>query len=285
MENQGKFAVNPRDGVKIHYRLSGNRNKSNPRVVIAGGLNHPASVWGEELSPLREQYPVLTFDLRGVGESDKPKGEFAYDMSIYAEDILAVLEAENIREAHFLGHSYGSAVVQEFYNRYPERVLSLILVSAVWSIAHTILPDSRDFRTYLKILMNPYLATPEERMSFSELTLKVLFGSQFLARHPQKAWDYLNAVQQNTPPEALTTFFYRHMALRRYTNSRLDRIEVPVLVLHGSEDGYIPVENAREISRRIPRSRLAILVGAGHHPALEQPEAFNREVLRHLKEC
>jgi pimeloyl-ACP methyl ester carboxylesterase len=273
MEMMAKNTINPVDKTRIRYYVSNPHARKT--LLIAGGLNHSALAWGEEISPFQKNFKTITMDLRGTGKSDKPTE--SYSMEKYTDDILAILDNEGVEKTHLLGHSYGSVVVQEFYNQYPERVKSLILVSAVWSFLHTRFPQTETFQKYLRLLRGE--ASAQELSRAAEITLEVLFSASFLEKHRDKALAYLNNVRGLTSPEVRDTLIFRRKALREYTNFHLQDIKVPVLIVHGEKDAYIPPENARVIHRKIPRSKLILLKNTGHHPLLESyPETADQIV-------
>ena len=113
--------VNSFDNTKIYYEITGD---GFPLVLIIG-LGGNSKAWAFQVPDFSKKYKIITIDNRGAGLSDKP--DEYYSMKIFAKDIKAVLDNENIKNSYFLGLSMGGLILQEFYHSYPEYVKAMIL--------------------------------------------------------------------------------------------------------------------------------------------------------------
>lgn len=97
------FANN--DGIRIHYHVEG----SGPPVVLHAGFTVDLEAWYEwgYVDALRPEYRLILIDPRGHGKSDKPHDPAAYEMSLRAGDVLAVLDNLGLQQAHYIGYSMG----------------------------------------------------------------------------------------------------------------------------------------------------------------------------------
>ena len=126
-----------------------------PALLLIHGLGYERHGWGPLPALLAEDFRVLLFDNRGIGESDAPPGP--YTTALMAGDALGVLDAAGIERAHVVGTSLGGMVAQELVLTAPERVDRLVL--ACTTPGHSTYPIPQ--RTLDLVARFPTLA-PEE---------------------------------------------------------------------------------------------------------------------------
>ena len=113
------------NGVRIHYHVEG---EGTP-LVLQHGLTSSVLRWYEFgfVDALKTDYKLLLIDARGHGDSDKPHDAEAYDQKLMASDVIAVLDAENIDRAHYMGYSMGGsigfAIAESFSNRFHSLII------------------------------------------------------------------------------------------------------------------------------------------------------------------
>ena len=246
------------DGCRLYYELHG--DEAAPPLVLLEGFGADISIWRRSLARLADRYRVVAYDLRGNGRSVMP--DQPVTMTTLVGDTISLLDHLDVHSAHFYGQSLGGMVAQELAISRPSRVRSLILAAthagpkrAARPPADANVPKDR-----------PYLA---------------LYSEAFTREHPEQiAEDVVLGSQRPQSPHAGR----RHWeAMRRWDAwDRIGRIRCPVLVLHGTEDRLIPVENARMLAHRIARAELFLLEGAGHMYQSEQPDAADAAVLAFL---
>jgi pimeloyl-ACP methyl ester carboxylesterase len=111
----------PIDGFQLYYESAGD---GEPLVLIPGFASG-ASLWTRQIGPLARHFRVISFDPRGVAQSDKPEGE--QTISLLADDLAELLRFLGIAETHVVGVSFGGFVAQEFALRYPQMTRKLVL--------------------------------------------------------------------------------------------------------------------------------------------------------------
>ena len=111
----GKSRFAKLDDAKVHYTDYGGGESA---LVFVHGWACDESVWAAQAAPLaaRKKH-VITIDLPGHGESDKP--EIAYTMDLHARAIDAVLQDAGVKSAVLIGHSNGTPVIRQFYRKFP----------------------------------------------------------------------------------------------------------------------------------------------------------------------
>jgi len=109
--------------MRVHYTDYG---KGDSVLLFVHGWNCDESVWKNQVSALARKTRLITIDLPGHGESDKP--EIPYTMDLHARAIDAVLRDAGAKSAILVGHSNGTPVIRQFYRRYREKVRALVIV-------------------------------------------------------------------------------------------------------------------------------------------------------------
>ena len=119
------YATNPDDGVRIYYEVDGD---GSPILVHHGFTGSGRSFRSYGIGdPLRDDHQLIWADARGHGQSDKPHAADAYGLSQRAVDMVAVLDALDIRQAHFFGYSTGGTVGYGLAKYVPDRFSSFVI--------------------------------------------------------------------------------------------------------------------------------------------------------------
>jgi pimeloyl-ACP methyl ester carboxylesterase len=119
--NDLKFAK--LDATQIHYESHG---KGKEALVLVHGWGCNLNHWRDQIPELSKRTRVIAIDLPGHGKSDAPV--LKYDMDLFAAAIDAVLKDAGVERAVLAGHSMGTPVVRQFYRKYPQKTLALVIV-------------------------------------------------------------------------------------------------------------------------------------------------------------
>ncbi len=111
------------DGAKVHYTDYGAGENA---LVFVHGWSCDETFWAGQAPALGAKFHVITIDLPGHGQSDKP--QIAYTMDLYARAIDAVLRDAKVKAATLIGHSNGTPVIRQFYRKFPEKTRALVIV-------------------------------------------------------------------------------------------------------------------------------------------------------------
>ncbi|MFN8540190.1 MAG: alpha/beta fold hydrolase [Thermomicrobiales bacterium] len=255
-------------GVDIAYWRDG----TGVPVVWIQGLNADHTAWLSQVTAFRDEFDCIALDNRDVGRSGRATG--AYSLAEMADDVRAVLDDAAVLDAHVVGLSMGGAIAQELALRYPEWVRSLTLVSTFAR------PDGR-LKTILEAwrVIYPKLGPSD----FALQSWPWLFSWRYFER-PNAASQlqrYVAGAVRQQEPEA----FVRQVdaSLGQDRRERLGAIQVPTLVISGSEDALVPPYLGRELADHIPGAKYAVIHGVGHSANLEGRGEFNRLVREFLK--
>ncbi|MBJ2139077.1 alpha/beta fold hydrolase, partial [Paraglaciecola chathamensis] len=113
------------DGASLAYRLDGAAEK--PLLALSNSIGTTLHMWDAQLPALTRHFRVLRYDARGHGASSVPPGP--YTLARLGEDVLELLDALEVRRAHFLGLSLGGIVGQWLALHAPQRIERLVLAN------------------------------------------------------------------------------------------------------------------------------------------------------------
>jgi len=228
------------------------------------------------IDELSKHFKTVIFDKRGVGRSDKLEGDLTVE--IMAANLLGLMDALNINQAHILGHSLGGMIAQELALNNPERIKKLVLCSTTCGGSKAEMPSMAT-----QSIMGR-LASRGHTKLLVKKAMPHTFSKKFIDENPEfiekKTNDFL--IMPTEPP----TFQAHIAAWGRYNSCRkLKNIDIPTLIMHGTDDKFIPLEDAYFLDEKIPNSKLIILEGFGHGSILiEDAEKVNNLIWNFIQE-
>ena len=248
-------------GNQLAYQVLGN----GPKTLVfihGGGLNH--QMWETQVDYFSKHYQVITYDLRGHGQSSHDNNE-GLDM----DDLLAILHTSGVQNFTLVGCSLGSIIALDLALAYPQKVDNLVLVS----------PGLVGFQErnheYLEVL-GEYIGYLEKQ--HFQQAKRILKQLSFYGPH---RWQVNNIVTDFYVEQCLTHFlesgqFARIPQLKEFAPlTHISSIKCPLLLVYGKLDyGYIH-ENVQKIESLAPHAETFEIDLAAHLPSLEQPEEFN----------
>jgi len=256
------------NGIGIDYRDTG----SGLPVLFIHAFPLNQTMWDQQLLALQSECRVITLDLRGFGQSDAPPGLSLMDQM--AADVRGVMSGLNIERAVLVGLSMGGYVSLSFYRDYPESVLALVLADTRASA------DTQEARE--RRLKSAAKAEAEGSKAIADEMIPLLLGSTTLSSRPRIVERVRAMIETNSPIGIAGA--QRGMAERRDSTSMLASMDLPVLIVAGSEDKLTPVAEAEGLRNNIPGARLRVIESAGHLSNIENPDEFNKALGEFLKQ-
>jgi len=252
----------------MYYEIYG---AGEPLILIIG-VGGNLTRWFRNVQGLSKEYQVIAFDNRGMGRTDVP--DIPYSIEMMADDTAGLMDAIGIDKAHLFGISMGGAIGQWLAIRHPEKLISLMLGCTLPGGSQSISGERGAASAALSSGI-----TPEER---ARQGLPLILSEAFIENNP----DIVDEIVQNRllyPPDPIG--FRRQVeALNAHdAYDRLPEIKIPTLILHGSDDRLIPVDNGRVIASQIPNAELVILEGRKHCFFQESPDEVSRIILDFLR--
>jgi pimeloyl-ACP methyl ester carboxylesterase len=240
-------------------------------VLLLHGFPFDRSMWREQAEALGGEFRVVAPDLRGLGET--PLGGGDVSIAGMAEDVAALLDELHLERVVLGGLSMGGYVAFEFFRRFPGRVRALVLADTRPQ------GDTEDGRRARE--ENARRALTEGMTTIVDSMLPKLLAAGTRERGGE-VLERVRAMMLGTSPEGAAAAL-RAMAARRDQTDLLPSINVPTLIVVGSEDAITPPADAEAMSTKIEGSRLFVVEGAGHLSNVERPDEFNLALVEFLR--
>ena len=243
-------------GKNIQYLKMG--EGEGPPLLLLHGFGGDINIWVFNQEALSAARTVYALDLPGHGGSTKDVGEG--DLDSLVDVVAGFMDAQGIEKAHIFGHSMGGAVAGSFAIKHPDRVQSLALIASA-GLGEEINGD----------YIEGFIAANRRKEMRNVLTL--LFADPELVNR-QLVNDVMKFKRLDGVDEAL-----RKIADNLFPDGKqadvpdLSNVEVPMLVVWGSEDKIVPVSHAQNVP---DHARVEILDNVGHMPQMEGAGQVNR---------
>jgi 3-oxoadipate enol-lactonase len=240
-----------------------------PVVFMTHSILSASMMWEAQAELLaNEGWRVVRADTRGHGASHAPKAP--YTMKNLGDDTIAVLDAMKIDRAHYVGLSLGGMSGLGLGIHHANRLLSLCICDARADAPPAVAAPWDERIT---------IAAAQGCGALAAATVERWFGKAFLETHPQVAQRFIDTATASSA-EGFTGCARAIQGLNYLAD--VGRITTPTTLVVGGNDGVLP-QVMRELQALIPNAVLAEIPNAGHLPNIDQPEAFNIALLRHLK--
>jgi 3-oxoadipate enol-lactonase len=245
--------------------LSYERSGSGPPLLAINGMSGSQLSWGEPfLGALREHFEVITYDHRGVGDSSRMEAPFTIaDLAGDAAGLLDVLELDS---AHVLGISMGGMVAQELAlagRAGSNRVRSLALGCTYCGGPGSSLASPAVAQRLVESLRSG------DRALALRTGWEICIAPRF--RDDAALYDAYVA-RASARPVARAVIMAQMQAIAAHdTSARLSELRMPTLIVHGTADDLIPVQNAHVLAGHLPAARLELLDDTGHLFFWEEP--------------
>ena len=259
------------NGIDLYYEVHG---EGEPLLWI-GGLGANVREIPYLVDAYSKHYRFIAYDGRGCGRSTKPEED--YTIAGLADDAAALLDTIGVQSAYVYGSSMGGMVAQELALLYPERVRALILGCTTPGAVRGARPTAE---TVQKMVHNQSLTGDEALEAGWELG----YSRAYIAANRASLLERARAAAEFAAPRE--AYLRQVIASAKHdTYERLEQIQCPVMIIHGSDDVMIPVENAWLLKRHIPHAEVMILEGMGHGYNLEAQAQADALVLGFLRRC
>ncbi len=235
-----------------------------PWLIFSNSLATDFTMWDDQAAHLSKKFRVLRYDQRGHGKTDAPAGRYTFDLLI--ADVLALMDALEIRRAHFCGLSMGAATGMGLAQRHSGRLDRAILCD------------------------NGFRSTPASAQQWEErIAAAKKDGMAALAESTLARWFPPETLKANPPHIGKL----RHMIVTTPVNgfvgcsaaladhdfrSHAGTVALPVLLISGEKDGT-NAETMKEIQKEmVAGTHYFEIPGGGHISNMDRPEMFNRAV-------
>lgn len=251
------------NGIDLHYERTG---EGRP-IVLVHGLGSSSRDWEMQVPFFSKHYQVISFDLRGHGQSQKPSGP--YSMSLFAKDTAGLVKSLGVAPVHVVGISLGGMIAFQLAVDYPELIKSLVIVNAGPEVVvHTMKDRWQVFFRFAMVrllgmrkmgeVLSKRLFPKEEQVG-----IRKLFVEHWAENDTQAYLDTLCAI------------------VGWSVTDRIQDINLPTLVVAADGD-YTPVSAKEAFVQAIPKAELVVIPDSRHATPVDSPEKFNEAVMSFL---
>ena len=264
-EKYKPLVVRAPDGVKIEAQEWG--NPAGSEILFIHGFSQASMSWQRQVEgDLAREFRLVTYDLRGHGNSDKPLEPEKYKESkAWADEVQAIINAANFKRPVLVGWSYGGHVIADYLKIHGAAGLAgLNYVDAVTK------SDPSFYGDGLKV---------QPLMSSGDLAINIAATRTFLRncfenQPSQDDFETMLAFNMMVPPKVRANMGGRTLS----RDATLKALNLPVLVTHGATDKLALVAAARHTAATIPGAKLSVYERIGHAPFWEDTARFNAEL-------
>jgi len=251
------------DNTRFHYRFDGPSDA--PVVVFSNSLGTNLEMWDLQVPALADRFRVLRYDQRGHGLTAVTPGP--YSITQLGRDVLGLLNALEIEEAHFCGLSMGGMTGMWLGVYAGQQIKSLVLCNTAAKIG-----TAEVWNTRIAIIQKGGMA------AVTEAVIQRWFTPSFIAAAPDRI-ERTRQMLLHTPPEGYTA----NIAAIRDMDQRetISRIRKPTLVIAGANDPVTTPADARFIVEAVPGAKL-VQLDAAHLSNLEAAPEFTQTLLNFL---
>lgn len=239
------------NGIQIEYEVSGH----GPAVLLSHGYGAAGRMWDVQRRALGDRYRLITWDMRGHGQTESPEDPTQYSVALTVADMHGLLRHLGVERAVIGGLSLGGYMSLAFHLQHPEMVRALVI------------SDS-----------GPGYRNPEARADWNRRaeTRAADLETRGLEALSRSGAEVQQAVRRHRSAHGLA-HAARGMLAQRDASviDSLRGIRVPTLIIVGDQD--VPfLAPSRYMAEKIPGARLVVIKNAGHAANLDQADAFNR---------
>ncbi len=228
-------------------------------VLLLHGLGGDHTIWDYQIPSLAKSFRVLAPDLRGHGRSPRPEGA-RYTFGEFEGDVRKLLDDRKSGPVHLVGLSGGGLLALRLVLDDPGRVRSLALFGAM---GHMDNHTRAVGQNWAEILRDDGPAAYSRRLAMD------LFAPDWLEAH----MDLAERIAKSQEERNLKGIVQWALAMKDYDlRSRLGKIRIPTLILHGLDDNVVDPSHARLLRQAIPGSEVRLFPNTGHLIPIERPE-------------
>ena len=255
------------NGTKMNYELSGQGNC----FVLIHGFGDNLNMWYHQVPEFSKQYRLLTYDVRGFGQTEISKGPVS--MGLLADDLYELLKVLEIKSACVLGYSMGGMIALNLAIKHSEVTTGLIFANSV--VGERSAAEMKERR---KMMMDMLQQGNIEVIS--EMMTMGAFSPGFKERNPAEFNRYKKIKMQNDPSPYVAIM--QAMGAEAVGLPDLRKVKCPVLIIAGANDSFTPLDVVESMKNSI-KDAVSKVLPTGHAAAVEAPKEFNQAVLEFME--
>lgn len=265
------------DGTKIWYQIN-RKKESNLFLLFIHGWANNFTAWKEEESFFRKKgYSTINLDLRGHGKSEKPEDKKQYSLDCFTKDIHSIIKKEKIDNFILVGHSMGGMIALDYFKHYSRqnKIKGMVLCNTSYKNP---LDDARNrkysnmIKRILRYINSKDYKNRDEFFVKREIDLNEFRGSSDFSI-------FFKGLKNASIKSVLSCL----EAMGRFNlGGVLHKVNVPVLVIYGSEDKIIPLKYSFRLYLTIKGAQIRFVRKGSHQVNITNPELVEKYILGFL---
>ena len=251
------------DGTAYDYL----RKPNAPVVVLIHGLGLCRQMWRDHMADFAADYQVLSYDLAGHGDSAAPTA--TTDLSLYARQLLGLLDHLQIDTAAVVGFSIGGMINRRFAIDFPNRLSALAILNS---------PHDRGDEAQALVEERAAAVRSDGAMATMEAALERWFTDDFRITHP----DFMETVRQwrrQVDPQSYAEAAWVLATGVKELTRPTTPVRVPTIVITSENDSGSTPDMAATIAAEIDQAAICIVPELKHLGLIEQPQSFTLPVI------
>ena len=239
-----------------------------PTIIFIHGFPLNKTMWDKQVELLKTDFRVITYDIRGHGESDAGNDPFSIDLLV--SDLIGFMNVLEIDKASICGLSMGGYIALNAIENYPERFEAMVLCDT------NCISDPHEVKEKRMATVENIIKEGVDKYAIA--SIPNLFAPESLKLKVTEVASVKNMILNTSELVLCSTLLA--LASRQETCSKLTDINIPVLILVGDKDIITPPAAAKNMHDKIENSTLEVIEHAGHLSNLENLELFNHHLIK-----
>jgi non-heme chloroperoxidase len=255
-------------GIRVSYQ---DRGSGRP-IVFVHGWGGSGDVWDYQVLDLADRFRCITIDLRGHGDSDKPWGDYTYDL--FCRDLQALMIGLSLSDVTLVGWSMGAGIALKYVQTIGAPVTRLVTTGSAGP-------------RFVQTPETPYGTAPEEvdgliaavRDARTE-TIAGLYGNNFHRTDLEATRDWFIQLGWRVPAFVGVTSF--QAIVDEDLRSGCAQVDIPLAAFHGRHDQICDPRWSEWLVDNVEDGRLVMFEGSGHVAFVEERAAWNRSLVEFI---
>jgi pimeloyl-ACP methyl ester carboxylesterase len=235
------------------------------------GLSYCGLAWSRQLdSELARDFRLVTMDLRGHGQSEKPRDVYG-ESKLWADDVHAVIESLRLDRPVLCGWSYGGAVIADYIRSHGENAIAgTNWVGAISGLGDAFRASGFIGAEFLTLAPGFFTESVDESVATLDRFVRLCVHGEL---DPRELYLFLGFTAV-VPPHVRRGLFSRTIDNEDVIKS----MRKPMLLTYGERDALVLPSLGRHLGQIAPHARLSLYPDTGHLPFWEAADRFNREL-------
>lgn len=262
-------------GISVHIWDTKDETPSadKPVLMLLHGYLETMYVFNELIEALKDKFRIITLDLPGHGLTDSApanaKGVAVNSVEFDVPVICGVLDKCGVQKAILAGHSMGGYITLECIRERPERFEKAILLSS-----HPY-PDAPEVAVNRQREIN--VVEAEKLELLASASIPKMYYEENLRRCDEKICETVELCETHNPQGIIASI--RGIAARPNLESVMEEPPVPMMLVHGDHDNYLPLERVEQMKQNYKKVAYRLIPSTGHNAFIENTEETVRAIL------